>query len=350
MSGSDHMISFADVRRSSSRTRASTRGENPNRSASSSDLWRDQRRNATASRGVARPRGASSSLYGDASVIARSRSASSPYPQPRGSSRSARVISLTREPGRSSRPQRKQSFGAQDPSSYEAFEAGSLEQSRERLITEERPEGSLAKLRNKWAKRRRAHSKAKADREFSRHYADDKPSEESAGPRAALYEGQMGRKHRKAARLQNSASGFKGASKASHRFNAQAILSRPKLIVMLAVVLSLVATGAFLYTPARQYYQEMRERDRLQLEIAAVSARNDGLQQEVNSLSTEAGIEDRARSELGWVREGEHAVSVNGVEKASEESRFNANIVSSDIKPPETWYSPLLDPIFGVSS
>ncbi|MED9827988.1 MAG: septum formation initiator family protein, partial [Adlercreutzia sp.] len=68
----------------------------------------------------------------------------------------------------------------------------------------------------------------------------------------------------------------------------------------------------------------------------------------VDALSTEAGIEDAARTQLGWVHEGEHAVSVSGLAEKDEASEFRGNIVSEDITAPDTWYSDLLDPIFGV--
>ena len=68
----------------------------------------------------------------------------------------------------------------------------------------------------------------------------------------------------------------------------------------------------------------------------------------VDALSTEAGIEDAARTQLGWVHEGEHAVSVSGLAEKDEASEFRGNIVSEDITAPDSWYSDLLDPIFGV--
>lgn len=67
----------------------------------------------------------------------------------------------------------------------------------------------------------------------------------------------------------------------------------------------------------------------------------------MDALQTDACIEDAARTQLGWVREGEHAVSVGGLD-AREKPEFRGNIVSEDIELPDTWYSGVLDPLFGV--
>ena len=42
------------------------------------------------------------------------------------------------------------------------------------------------------------------------------------------------------------------------------------------------------------------------------------------------------------------AVSVSGLDEKDEASEFRGNIVSEDITAPDTWYSDLLDPLFGV--
>ena len=40
--------------------------------------------------------------------------------------------------------------------------------------------------------------------------------------------------------------------------------------------------------------------------------------------------------------------TVTGVDAAEDDSTFTANIVPGTIEAPETWYSEILDPIFGV--
>lgn len=199
-----------------------------------------------------------------------------------------------------------------------------------------------------WGKLKRTAAKGKADRKYARQYgAADAAgaSDAAAGPRAAVYKTEMGTQHKRAARMQGSSSSHDRATssgKASPkrgRFSVGAIAS-------LAVAACLVFSCAFLYAPAQQYYQELRERDRLQAEYDAVQQRNDAIQDEVDYLSTAAGVEDRARREYGWVKKNESAGAVVGLD-VEEESTFRANIVPGSIKAPETWYS-FLDPFFGV--
>lgn len=68
-------------------------------------------------------------------------------------------------------------------------------------------------------------------------------------------------------------------------------------IVLLAVII--------LYPVGRDYYQTMRTQQRLQAQLDAVTERNEAVQAENDALQTEEGVENQARSDLGWVREGE---------------------------------------------
>ena len=196
-------------------------------------------------------------------------------------------------------------------------------------------------------KARRSASKAKADREFTRRYGDDRPSAAEAGPRAAVYETQMGRQHKRAARLQNDGTARRGSSAPSRPSDKrEAGSGRSRLVTLGAVAVCLLMTVVFLYPPAQQYYQEVRERDRLQAEYEAIQQRNDAIQRQVDYLSGDAGVEDKARREFGWVLEGEQSVSVSGID-VEDDSTFTANIVAGEVPAPDTWYS-FLDPLFGV--
>lgn len=92
----------------------------------------------------------------------------------------------------------------------------------------------------------------------------------------------------------------------------------------------------------------MRECDRLQAEYEAIENRNAAIQEEIDALATDEGLEDRAREELGWSKTGEHAVTVYGLGDGEGETAFSANIVAGSVEAPETWYSRWLDPLFGV--
>ncbi len=119
-----------------------------------------------------------------------------------------------------------------------------------------------------------------------------------------------------------------------------------------AVAVVCVFLGAFiLYGPAQSYYQQVREHDRLAIEYQAVSERNEQLQSEVNSLQTDEGVRQRAHEQLGWVEKGEESANVSGLdlESSSDSDVVIANVSSDNIKAPRTWYSPVLDFVFGYN-
>ena len=127
---------------------------------------------------------------------------------------------------------------------------------------------------------------------------------------------------------------------------AARLVRKPWFIVTAVTAFCLVFTVSFLYPSAAQLYHSVRERDQLQAEYAAIEQRNDSIQATVDALSTDAGVEDRAHQEFGWVSKGENAVTVYGLD-LDDDSTFTASIVPGSIPAPETWYSKLLDPIFG---
>ena len=108
-------------------------------------------------------------------------------------------------------------------------------------------------------------------------------------------------------------------------------------------------SGAFLYAPAKDYYIASRDAAKTQAEYNRVSQENSQLQSDVESLSTDEGIEDRAREDYGWVKEGENSVSVSGLSSDRDQST-NASSkadTASEAKAPTTWYSGILDAFFG---
>ena len=213
---------------------------------------------------------------------------------------------------------------------------------------EDEEEESAKSKKGSWFSRlKRDRAKDKAGRAFTKQYGDTSSNASQGGPRAAVYKGEMGSAHKRAARMQESASpsGTKGRSNFGFSFG---FVSSPKFIASMAVAACLALTCVFLYPSAQQLYLSVRENDRLQAEYDAVSARNQAIQHEVDALKTDAGIEDRARQEFGWSYVGEYAVKVSGLGVNTSESSFEANIVSGSVKAPETWYSRILDPLFGV--
>lgn len=202
---------------------------------------------------------------------------------------------------------------------------------------------------SRFEKLKRKHAKDKADRKFARQYGgngDAAPGE--GGSRAALYKGEMGSAHRRSSRMQNeeSSSASRRTRGGDSQKPAARLVRKPWFIATAVTAFCLVFTVSFLYPSAAQLYHSVRERDQLQAEYAAIEQRNDSIQATVDALSTDAGVEDRAHQEFGWVSKGENAVTVYGLD-LDDDSTFTASIVPGSIPAPETWYSKLLDPIFG---
>lgn len=208
-----------------------------------------------------------------------------------------------------------------------------------------------ARMRSRGAERRRERTKERADRAYFRQYESGKAEEAPAGgPRAAVYKGEMGSSHKRSSRMQQQATAAvaKGGRVTRSSSEKPPFYARGAFMGFAATLLCVVFGVMFLYGPAQQLYVDIRERDRLAAEYEAVVERNDAIGAEVTALQTEAGVEDVARTEFGWVREGEHAVSVSGL-NLTDKSSFRGNILSEDIELPDTWYSGVLDPFFGVS-
>ncbi len=208
----------------------------------------------------------------------------------------------------------------------------------------EEPASRIERMKRKLAK-------DKADRKFARQYggSDRATAPGEGGPRAAVYKGEMGSTHRRSSRMQNEGSSSRSrTSRAGGEPSSRVsrVVTRPWFIAVAATAFCLVFTASFLYPSAAQLYHSVRERDQLQAEYAAIEQRNDSIQTTVDALSTDAGVEDRAHQEFGWVSKGENAVTVYGLD-LDDESTFTASIVPGSVPAPETWYSKLFGPIFG---
>lgn len=219
---------------------------------------------------------------------------------------------------------------------------------------EDNDEGEKSRKQTR-AERKRAKQKEKAEKKFNRQFAESSSASEG-GPRAAVYKGEMGSKHRQAIRKQNDAAGkassglgfsFAGLLTAGAGLIAKAF-SSPKRIVLSSVVVCLIFGCAFLYGPTKQYYQTAREHARLNIERELVLERANELSAEEMYLKTDEGIKQKAHSEYGWIEPGENAVTVYGIEAENTSSSSMINIKSGEIEPPATWYSPILDFVFDV--
>lgn len=212
------------------------------------------------------------------------------------------------------------------------------------------PRGAFAKLAKRVGDARKARSKAQAEQAFEKAYGGmDVPAGGSEGPRAAIHEPKMTASQKKAAKARGThgAGGFGGISiPGLSRFKLPQLSGHTKRTVM-AVTFTFFAVMLVgsIYTPAQQYYQQIRERDRLSAEYTAVQERNEALQSTVDYLSTEDGLEDKAHTEFGLIKPDEETASVIGLDVDAKPD-LHANVPPGSVPAPETWYSGVLDVLF----
>lgn len=196
---------------------------------------------------------------------------------------------------------------------------------------------------------------AKAERQFNKTFGSNdsvKPGPEQTS-RPALYEMKMGKNHKRSSRMQNTANGrkpkrgllskigslFAVFDPRSPRFSSRALIACATIVV--AVVM--------LYSPVSNYYQEVRQQQQLEAEYAVVADYYSSLKSEVEYLNTKEGLEEYVRQELGWVKAGEQVATVEGLEArdATAQKGSITSDLSNAVPTPDTWYSGVLDVVFG---
>ncbi len=197
------------------------------------------------------------------------------------------------------------------------------------------------------ARKQREARKKRADREFDKHFKEDTSSQSSEeGPRAALYKGQMGRTQKRSSGMQRNASAQSARSQKVRGDEGRYQSRRTTVRIVGIVAACLVLSLAFLYPTAKDYYTAVRDQARAQAEYDIVEQQTSLLQSNVDHLSTNEGIEDRAREQYGWVNEGENAVVVTGLGNTSNDSQVTSVTAHNNVTAPETWYSGILDVVF----
>lgn len=214
---------------------------------------------------------------------------------------------------------------------------------------EEDDEGSFSRRGSASSDRRKARAKQRAEKMFARQFgADDRERQETS--RAAVYKAEMGKNHKRAFEDLGGSTSPRRRSSSSSEGKASSRIITPRLAIVLGSLLCIIVALLFLYPTTRQYYLELREQSRLQAEYDALSARNAAMESEIEHLKTEEGIKDAARTDLGWVEEGETAGVVQGLGQevqSKERNSVYAQVKSGSVPAPETWYSPMFDAFFG---
>lgn len=197
----------------------------------------------------------------------------------------------------------------------------------------------------------------KAERDFNRTIgARDRKAQTDAAnasaSRAALYEMRMGSTHRKSARMQDE-------GKDRPKFGFGLPFSLPVTSLSAAATRGIVAlavvglTVFMLYPSCQNFYNETRQLQQLQAEYQALSDYNMQMQSQIDYLNTDEGLEEYARSELGWIRQDERMATVEGVESSvdgSTQTNTTYSPLNEDIPAPATWYSGVLDVLFGYGN
>ncbi|MDR2672818.1 MAG: septum formation initiator family protein [Coriobacteriales bacterium] len=128
----------------------------------------------------------------------------------------------------------------------------------------------------------------------------------------------------------------------------QTYLSR--LILVAGVCACLVITVLALYPVLREYYIVSRANEQLNAELSAVLDRNDKIAAQIKALNTVEGIENRAREQFGWVKAGEEAVNITGLNITDSTTLLPQSITPGEIKAQTSWWTDFLDTLFVVDT
>ena len=195
---------------------------------------------------------------------------------------------------------------------------------------------------------------AKAERQFNKRFASNGSRSEEQTSRPALYEMRMGKTHAHSARMQQEANS--SAKNPFSRFSLPVLFSGKGAVIgprLIAVACCILFATVMLYQPLSDYYIESRHLQQLEAEYSALEEQNASLQSEVDYLNTNEGLEDYARYKLGYVRADEQIATVENIDSPTINDSSDSvtyTIPSGSISAPDTWYSGVLDVVFGYGS
>ena len=119
----------------------------------------------------------------------------------------------------------------------------------------------------------------------------------------------------------------------------RAILRAHKKLTVFICIVGVLLIG--FYGPVQGYYRAIRDAKELQITQQEVEKEHKNLNEDVNRLQTQEGIQDKAH-ERGYVSEGETSVSVEGVGNATTDNK-----PKEQKRPENPWYIKFLDFVFG---
>lgn len=189
----------------------------------------------------------------------------------------------------------------------------------------------------------------KADRDFERYtQRTERNQTQEQTSRPALYNMQMGRTQKRSTRMQRESKS--GINRQSVRKEARRSWWQTRTCIVIG---ALFFCAVMLYQPIANLYNETRSLQQLEAEYDALQANNIQVRANLDHLATDAGLEEYAHNELGWIRSDEHTARVADVAQPNQSTdqvkRVVTTIPEGSIKTPDTWYSPVLDVVFGYS-
>lgn len=117
------------------------------------------------------------------------------------------------------------------------------------------------------------------------------------------------------------------------------ILRAHKKLTIFVCIVGVLLIG--FYGPVQGYYRAIRDAQELQITQQEVEKEHKNLNEDVNRLQTQEGIQDKAH-ERGYVSEGETSVSVEGVGNTTTDDKQK-----EQKRPENPWYIKFLDFVFG---
>lgn len=117
------------------------------------------------------------------------------------------------------------------------------------------------------------------------------------------------------------------------------ILRAHKKLTVFICIVGVLLIG--FYGPVQGYYRAIRDAQELQITQQEVEKEHKNLNEDVNRLQTQEGIQDKAH-ERGYVSEGETSVSVEGVGNTTTDNK-----PKEQKRPENPWYIKLFDFVFG---
>jgi cell division protein FtsB len=172
-----------------------------------------------------------------------------------------------------------------------------------------------------------------------------------------VYKGALGRKSKKAVKMQSNGSNDLSKIKTSRfRFNFGISSAIEKVLSInifakcaIYLVMSVALICVFCYQPAKICYTQFRNTEKAEAELSLVQARNEQLNQNVEALKTNEGIEDKAKSDYGYVSKGDGVARVSGL-NVDNSSNLPDYVDSNKVCASNTAASSILDAIFGYDN